>query len=400
MLNKLSLVLNCGSSSLKFAIIDPLLETRYLSGSAECLGLEKAYIVWYDHLNNKKKIKYINKFSYKEAIKFIFNNILKKNIIFNKVKVISHRIVHGGYKLTKSSLINSKIIKLIESATLFAPLHNPAHLLGIRESIKICPSLSKKNVAVFDTSFHRTMPEKSYLYGLPYKLYKNYGIRKYGAHGISYQYVVYKVSQIFNKKASKLKIIACHLGNGASVSVINNGKIVDTSMGLTPSEGLLMGTRSGDIDISIIFFLHECLGISIKNIKILLSKQSGILGLTEKSSDFRYIESRYNKDKKCKLTLDIFCHRLSKYIGGYITLIDKYLDAIVFTGGIGQNSALMRKLSIKNFSLLNIAIDDDLNNKMINNKLGFINKKNTIPILVLPTDEELIIAKEGMNLIN
>ncbi|UDG80300.1 acetate/propionate family kinase [Candidatus Annandia pinicola] len=399
MSDKLSLVLNCGSSSLKFVIINPLLEKRYLYGNVEYLGPNKISINWYDYLNNKKKIKHIIKISYKKTINFIFNNILKKNILFNKIKVIAHRIVHGGYEATKSSLIDNKIIKSIKSAILFAPLHNPSHLLGIYESMKICPHLSKKNVAVFDTSFHRTMPKKSYLYGLPYKLYKNYGIRRYGAHGISYQYIVYKTSKIFNKKISKLKIIACHLGNGSSVAAINNGKIIDTSMGLTPSEGLLMGTRSGDIDINIIFFLYECLGISIKNIKNLINKQSGILGLTENNNDFRYIESKYNKNKKSKIALDIFCHRLSKYIGGYITLIDKYLDAIVFTGGIGQNSALMRKLSIKNFSLLNIAIDNDFNNKIINNKIGFINKKNTLPILVLPTDEELMIAKEGINLV-
>ncbi|AZP36317.1 Acetate kinase [Candidatus Annandia adelgestsuga] len=399
MFNKLSLVWNCGSSSLKFAIINPLSDKKYLSGNVECLKLPNSRIMWFDHLKYKKNIKYIKNISHKKAINFVFNNILKKNILlFNKIKVIAHRIVHGGNKLTSSTLINNKVINLIKSSSVFAPLHNPAHLIGIYESIKNYPNLSKKNVAVFDTSFHMTMPKKSYLYGIPYKLYKNYGIRRYGAHGISYQYIVYKTSKIFNKKKNKLNIIVCHLGGGASISSIKNGKIIDTSMGLTPSEGLLMGTRSGDIDISIIFFLYEYLSITMKDIKNLLSKQSGILGLTEKSSDFRYIEKRYYKNSKAIIALNVFCHRLSKYIGGYITLINKYLDAIVFTGGIGENATIMRKLTINKFSLFNIIIDKK-KNKNIVGKSGFINKINTIPILILPTDEELIIAKEGINLI-
>ncbi|PPI88228.1 acetate kinase [Candidatus Pantoea edessiphila] len=399
MSNKLILVLNCGSSSIKFSIINSNKGNKYLSGTAEFCYLSKTKITW-NYKNQKKEIILNKGITYQETLKYIVEKIISKHPkLLNKITAIGHRIVHGGKKINSSVIINKEVIENIKNATSFAPLHIPMHLIGINEMKQSFPHLDKKNIAVFDTTFHKKMPEASYLYALPYKLYRDHGIRRYGAHGISHFYIMKKAAKMLKKTPKKLNIITCHLGNGSSIAAIRNGISIDTSMGLTPLEGLVMGTRSGDIDPAIIFFLYNSLGMKMVDIDKLLTKESGLLGLTEITNDFRYIENNYKKQEEAKRAMDVFCHRVAKYIGGYTTLMNGRLDALVFTGGIGENSAMVRNFILKKLKILNFQIDYKLNLANRFGKYGHINKKNYRTTLVIPTNEELIIAKETVNLI-
>ncbi|WP_295164679.1 acetate kinase [uncultured Buchnera sp.] len=400
MLNNLIFVLNCGSSSIKFAILNPNNKKKYLSGLVECLFLSETYIKWkYLGIEHKKCIG--SNLSHKDALNFIFDEfLLEKKNIFNNIVGIGHRVVHGGNKIKSSVLVDDNIIQLIQNAIPFAPLHNPVNLVGIKIAIEKFPTFSKKNVAVFDTSFYQSMPETSFLYAIPYFLYKKHRIRRYGAHGTSHHYVASEAAIILNKSFNSLNIITCHLGNGASVSAICNGICVDTSMGLTPLEGLVMGTRSGDIDPSIIFFMHQKLGMSIDKIHTILTKKSGLLGLSGISSDFRYFEKNYKFEKNAKLSVDIFCHRLSKYIASYMALMENRLDAIVFTGGIGENVPLIREITLSKLFLIGFEVDIKRNFIMKNGKHGLITTDKSRPAFVIPTDEELAIAQETMKIIS
>ncbi|CAJ0992084.1 acetate kinase [Pantoea sp. Nvir] len=398
MSNKLVLVLNCGSSSLKFAMLNATSGEEHLSGLAELFYLPDTRIKWkQDGARHEAPLG--AGATHSEALNFIVKTILiKKPDISAQITAIGHRIVHGGDQMTESVVITEAVVQRIKDNVSFAPLHNPAHLIGIEEAIKNFPHLSNKNVAVFDTAFHQTMPEESYLYALPYKLYKEHGIRRYGAHGTSHYYVTHEAAKILNKPVEKLNIITCHLGNGASVTAVRNGKCVDTSMGLTPLEGLVMGTRSGDIDPAIIFYLHDTLGMSVTAINKMLTQESGLVGLTEVTSDCRYIEDNYEIKRDAKRAMDVFCHRLAKYIGSYSTMMEGRLDAVIFTGGIGENSAMVRKLSLKKLGLLNFEIDNERNLEARFGKSGFINKKGTRPAIVIPTNEELVIAQDAARL--
>ncbi len=398
MSSKLVLVLNCGSSSLKFAIIDAVNGEEHISGLAECFHLPEARIKW--KMDGKKEEAALGAgAAHSEALKYIVNNILsQKPELSAELVAIGHRIVHGGEKLTKSMLINDAVIQGIKESIPFAPLHNPAHLIGIAEALKSFPKLADKNVAVFDTAFHQTMPEESYLYALPYSLYRDHHIRRYGAHGTSHFYVTQEAAKMLNKPVEEVNLITCHLGNGGSVSAIRNGKCVDTSMGLTPLEGLVMGTRSGDIDPAIIFHLHDALGMSVDQINKLLTKESGLLGLTEVTSDCRYVEDNYTTKEDAKRAMDVFCHRLAKYIGSYTALMDGRLDAVVFTGGIGENAAMVRELSLDKLALLGFEIDHERNLAARFGKSGAINKEGTRAALVIPTNEELVIAQDAARL--
>ncbi|QNS01900.1 MAG: acetate kinase [Buchnera aphidicola (Pentalonia nigronervosa)] len=399
-LNNLILVLNCGSSSIKFAILNSKKEKKYLFGIVEQLFLSKTYVTW-TCLGKKHKKNIGSYVCHKQALNFVFEIILstRQDILKNLIG-IGHRVVHGGLKIKKSVLVNDNIIKYIKDACCFAPLHNPVNLIGIQESIRQYPCLSKKNVAVFDTTFYQNMPKTAFLYAIPYRFYKDYNIRRYGAHGISHDYVSRKCAVILNKKIRHLNIITCHLGNGASISAIRNGLCVDTSMGLTPLEGLVMGTRSGDIDPAVIFFMNKQLNINITQIEEILTKKSGLLGLSGISSDFRYFEKHYFLDKKAKMSVDVFCYRLAKYIGSYSILMDNDLDALVFTGGIGENVPLVRTIVMSKLSLLNFNICET-RNKSINFGLsGLITTDNSRPAFVISTDEELSIAQETLNIIN
>ncbi|MDN5681755.1 MAG: acetate kinase [Ewingella sp.] len=398
MSSKLVLVLNCGSSSLKFAIIDAANGEEYISGLAECFHLPEARIKWKMD-GGKEEAALGAGAAHSEALKFIVDNILsKKPELSAELVAIGHRIVHGGEKLTKSMLIDDAVIQGIKESIPFAPLHNPAHLIGIAEALKSFPKLADKNVAVFDTAFHQTMPEESYLYALPYSLYKDHHVRRYGAHGTSHFYVTQEAAKMLNKPVEEVNLITCHLGNGGSVSAIRNGKCVDTSMGLTPLEGLVMGTRSGDIDPAIIFHLHDALGMSVDQINKMLTKESGLLGLTEVTSDCRYVEDNYATKADAKRAMDVFCHRLAKYIGSYAALMEGRLDAVVFTGGIGENAAMVREFTLDKLGLLGFEIDHERNLAARFGKSGAINKEGTRTALVIPTNEELVIAQDAARL--
>lgn len=398
MSSKLVLVLNCGSSSLKFAILNPSNGDEYLSGLAECFHLPEARIKW--KLDSSKQEAPLGAgAAHSEALNFIVKTILaQKPELSAQIAAIGHRIVHGGEKLTESVVITEAVIQGIKDASPFAPLHNPAHLIGIEEAMKNFPHLSDKNVAVFDTAFHQTMPEESFLYALPYKLYQEHGVRRYGAHGTSHYYVSREAAKMLGKPIEELNVITCHLGNGGSVTAVRNGICVDTSMGLTPLEGLVMGTRSGDIDPAIVFFLHDALGMSVDAINKLLTKESGLLGLTEATSDCRYAEEHYNSKSGARRALDVFCHRLAKYIGSYSALMDGRLDAVVFTGGIGENAALVREMTLKKLALLGLDVDHDRNLAARFGQAGYINKEGSRPVLVIPTNEEWVIAQDAARL--
>ncbi|WP_392565420.1 acetate kinase [Utexia brackfieldae] len=398
MSSNLILVLNCGSSSLKFAIIDPVTGDEYISGLAECFNLPDARLKW--KLDGEKSEASLGAgAAHSEALDFIVNRIFStKPELLANIKAIGHRIVHGGEKYTQSVVIDDSVLKGIEEAAAFAPLHNPAHLIGIREAFKAFPHLKNKNVAVFDTAFHTTMPKEAYLYAIPQELYTKHGIRRYGAHGTSHFYVSREAAKMLNKPVDELNVITCHLGNGASVTAIKNGQSIETSMGLTPLEGLVMGTRSGDIDPAIMFFLHDNLKMSVAEINNLLNKESGLLGLTGVSSDCRYVEDNYGKVDGATNALDVFVHRLVKYIGGYSLLLDGHLDAIVFTGGIGENSEGVRRRVMDHLSILGFELDQESNLAARFGKAGAINKAGSRAALVIPTNEELVIAQDTARL--
>ncbi|NBH75668.1 acetate kinase [Rodentibacter pneumotropicus] len=399
-MSKLVLILNCGSSSLKFAILDPATGEEKLSGLAEAFFLPESRIKW--KLNGEKGNADLGAgAAHTEALDFIASNIMTDELK-NSIAAIGHRIVHGGEKYTRSVLINDDVIKNIEDAAQFAPLHNPAHLIGIREAFKAFPHLKDKNVAVFDTAFHQTMPEEAYLYALPYSLYEDNGIRRYGAHGTSHFFISREVAKRVGKPVEQVNTIICHLGNGGSVSVVRHGQSVDTSMGLTPLEGLVMGTRCGDIDPAIIFYLYKNLGMSMDQIEETLVKKSGLLGLTGVTSDCRYSEDNYEDQSKpeAKRALDVYSYRLAKYIGAYMAILgDDHLDAIAFTGGIGENSAQVRKLTLNHLKLFGIKIDDERNLAARFGNEGVITSDDSkFKAIVLPTNEELVIAQDTAKL--
>ncbi|MDH2923879.1 acetate kinase [Nicoletella semolina] len=397
MSKNLILILNCGSSSLKFAIIDPQNGDEYLSGLAEALSLPDARIKW--KLNGEKGSADLgNGAAHSEALNFIVSNVLTQELKDN-ISAIGHRVVHGGEKYTQSVVITDEVIKGISDVASFAPLHNPANLLGIQEALKTFPHLKDKNVAVFDTAFHQTMPEQAYLYALPYSLYKQEGIRRYGFHGTSHLYITQEAAKILGKPVEKTNIINCHLGNGASVAAIKNGQSIDTSMGFTPLEGLVMGTRSGDLDPAIIFHLHNSCGKSVKEIEDILVKKSGLLGLTEVTSDCRFAEDNYASDPAAKRAMDSFAYRLAKYIGSYMAIIGD-LDAITFTGGIGENAGPVRELTLKHLKLFGIQVDEQANLAARFGKSGKITAEDSrFPAFVIPTNEELVIAQDTARLV-
>lgn len=398
MTSKLVLVLNCGSSSLKFAIIDASNGDELLSGLAECFYLPQTRIKW--KIDGGKQEQPLGAgAAHNEALNFIVTQILsQKPQLAEQLVAIGHRIVHGGENYTASVVINDSVIEGIKQAVPFAPLHNPPGLTGIDSALKTFPRLANKNVAVFDTAFHQTMPEEAYLYALPYQLYQQQGIRRYGFHGTSHYYVTQQASRMLDKPLAQLNIITCHLGNGGSISAIRNGLCVDTSMGLTPLEGLVMGTRCGDIDPAIIFHLHDTLGMSVADINKMLTKESGLLGLTGVSSDCRYVEDNYTHKADAKRAMDVYCYRLAKYISAYTAALDGRLDGLVFTGGIGENAAMVRELTINRLGLLGFALDHERNLAARFGKSGLINKEGSRVVMVIPTNEERVIAEDAYRL--
>lgn len=395
--SKLVLVLNCGSSSLKFAVIDATTGDEKLSGLAECLHLDEARIKW--KLDGDKGSADLGSHAaHQEALDYIVQSILPlQPEIATCLIAIGHRVVHGGEQFTQSAIIDDQVIHGIEACSTLAPLHNPAHLIGIRAAQKAFPTLP--NVAVFDTAFHQTIPEQAYLYALPYSMYRENGIRRYGMHGTSHYFIALKAAEMLGKPLEQLNIINCHLGNGGSVCAIKGGKSVDTSMGLTPLEGLVMGTRCGDIDPAIIFHLHDALGFSLDDIHRILTKESGLQGITEVTSDCRYVEDNYQQKEEARRALDLFTYRLAKYIASYTVALDGQLDAIVFTGGIGENSAPVRAETMRRLSLIGFTLDEEANRTYRFGKAGNIATADSRPALIIPTNEEWVIARDAANLI-
>jgi len=373
------LVLNSGSSSLKFQLFEIKEKEHVLiKGIVDGIKLDDSFIK-YEINNNIKKIKKKIK-NHKIALKDVLDIILANRIIssLSEIKAIGHRAVHGGEEFKKTVLINDKVMKKIEELSELAPLHNPANLTGMRVCKELLPNV--KQVAVFDTEFHSNMPEKAFVYGIPYKYYKKYGIRRYGFHGTSHKYVSKKAAEILKKDYKKLRIITCHLGNGSSIAAVQNGKSIDTSMGFTPLEGVVMGTRCGDIDPAIIFFLMKKEKLSVKEVDNLLNKKSGLLGISGISPDVRVLWDKEKKgNKRANLTLNVLAYRITKYIGSYISVLNG-LDAIVFTAGIGENAYYLRE-----------------RNK--NNELIISSDNSKIKVLVIPTNEELQIARETFELV-
>ncbi len=388
------LVINSGSSSIKFQIFDMKIVKSILNGIIERIGEKVGHIEFI--YNNKKISKEDIVKDHSEGV-LLLEKILQENEIlksFDEIKAVGHRVVHGGEYFHESAMINNDVIKKIEELSFLAPLHNPINLLGIKTILKEHPFL--KQVAVFDTVFHQTLSKKAYIYALPYEYYKKEKIRRYGFHGISHCFVSKEAAKIIGKDENKTNLITIHLGNGASICAIKNGKSIDTSMGLTPLEGLVMGTRSGDIDPAIIFYLHKKLKLSIDEIDKILNKKSGLKGICG-SNDMREIENRAKKgDKQAILAIEIFCYSIKKYIGAYCVAIGK-VDAIVFTGGIGEHSSLVReKICDTLEDSLGIIFDNRANqqHKTIINK---INSK--IKLFVIKTNEELEIAKQTYEIV-
>ena len=388
------LVINCGSSSLKFQLIDSDSEQVICKGLCERIGIEGSQIVYTpagkDRITNVTPMPDHNR-----AIELVIEALTNKEngvVTLEEIGAVGHRIVHGGEKFTKSVVINDEVIKAIEDVSDLAPLHNPANLIGIRACQKAMPGVPM--VAVFDTAFHQTMPEDAYLYGLPYSYYEKYGIRRYGFHGTSHSYVSKRAAQILGKDEKNLKMIVCHLGNGASISAVDGGKCVDTSMGLTPLEGLIMGTRTGDIDPSVVEFIMKKENSSVADVTNLLNKKSGVFGLSDElSSDFRDLEEGYNNGHAgAKRAVDAFVYRVVKYIGSYTAAMGG-VDVICFTAGVGENSGFVRKLIIDKLGFIGATLDADANKKR-GEEIKISAADSKVTLLVVPTNEELAIARD------
>jgi acetate kinase len=393
------LVINCGSSSLKFRYYDTEDESRNSSGAIERIGLDNSFLT--SESKTVKVRKALGKTGYKEAFQAVVNLLTdeKDGMIkdLGELSVVGHRVVHGGDKYDHSVIIDEEVVQNIESYSRLAPLHNPANLMAILESRDLMRNVPQ--VAVFDTGFHQKMPAHAFLYGLPYGFYEDDGIRRYGFHGISHHYVSLQAAAHLKRDFRELKIITCHLGNGASICAIDHGRSVDTSMGLTPLEGLIMGTRSGDLDPSAVVYLSRAKGLSLEEIEEILNRQSGLKGLSGVSSDLREIEEEASRgNQKALAAIDVFCYRLRKYIGAYMAAIGG-LDALVFTGGIGQGSAWVRGLACQGLSHMGICVDT-IRNKTASPGHAEVaeisDEYSQVKVLVIPTDEERMIAREAI----
>ena len=392
------LVINCGSSSLKYQLINSETEGVLAKGLCERIGIDG--MLTYQPEGGEKEKSEIAMPTHTEAINAVLAALTneKSGVIksLSEVGAVGHRVVHGGEKFTSSCLINDESMKAIEECNDLAPLHNPANLIGIRACQELMPGVPM--VAVFDTAFHQTMPDVAYTYGIPYEYYEKYKVRRYGFHGTSPSYVSKRTAEIVGKPYDQMKIIVCHLGNGASISAVNCGKSVDTSMGLTPLEGLVMGTRSGDLDPAIIDFVGKKEGLSLDEMNEVLNKKSGMLGISGVSSDGRDLEAAAETgNKRAQLALDVFDYRVIKYIGAYAAAMNG-VDAIAFTAGIGENNIKMRKDVCSSLTYLGVKLDEEKNN--VRGEERIISADDSkVQVLLVPTNEELAIARETLALV-
>ncbi len=394
------LVLNCGSSSIKYALYNMDDKSVMTSGGAERVGLDGAFVKVKMPDGTKKTIMHDIP-EHTEGVKFIFSLLTDPEIgvikSLDEIDAVGHRMVHGGEKFNKSVLLDDEVLKTFKECIDLAPLHNPANLKGVEAVSELMPGLPQ--VGVFDTAFHQTMPAHSYLYAIPYELYKKYGVRRYGFHGTSHRYVSQRVCDFLGVKYEDKKIITCHIGNGGSIAAVQNGKCVDTSMGLTPLEGLMMGTRSGDIDAGAVTFLEKKLGLDADGMSNLLNKKSGVLGITGISSDMREIEAAIEKgDEMAKTALDMYNYRIKKYIGAYAAAMGG-CDIIVFTAGVGENQYQTRQDACVGLEYMGVKLDVEKNKTIRGEEAVISTPDSKVSVCVIPTDEELMIATDTMNLL-
>ena len=393
------LVLNCGSSSIKYALYNMDDKSVMTSGGAERVGLDGAFVKV--KLANGEKRQIMHDIpEHTEGVKFIFSLLTDPEIgvikDLNEIDAVGHRMVHGGEKFNKSVILTDEVLKVFEECSDLAPLHNPANLKGVNAVKELMPGLPQ--VGVFDTAFHQTMPPKAFMYAIPYELYEKYGIRRYGFHGTSHRYVSARACEFLGIPAEGTKMVTCHVGNGGSIAAVKDGKCVDTSMGLTPLEGLMMGTRAGDIDGGAVTFIEKKLGLDADGMSNLLNKQSGVAGLTGGKSDMRDVEAAASAgDDRARLAQDMYFYRIKKYIGAYAAAMGG-LDVIVFTAGVGENQTSMRSEVCKDMEFLGVKFDEKRN--MIRGEEAIISADDSkVKVVVIPTDEELMIATDTMNLL-
>ncbi len=392
------LVINCGSSSLKYQLINSDTEEVLAKGLCERIGIDGR--ITYQPAGGDKEVTDAAMPDHTKAIELVIAALTnpKTGVVsdLKDIGAVGHRIVHGGEKFASSVVINDEVMKTIEECNDLAPLHNPANLIGINSCKALMPNVPM--VAVFDTAFHQTMPEKAYLYGLPYSFYKDYKVRRYGFHGTSHDFVSEEAAKALGKDRKDLKIIVCHLGNGASISAVMNGKSVDTSMGFTPLAGLIMGTRSGDIDPAIVTFLSQKLGKTAEEILNILNKESGVLGLSGVSSDFRDLEAAYLAGNElAKITLETYSYHVAKYIGSYVAAMNG-VDVIAYTAGVGENTSIVRAMVGEYLTYLGTSIDPE-KNKQRGEIVVLSKPEDKVVTIIVPTNEELAICRETVRLV-
>lgn len=394
------LVLNCGSSSIKYQFIDTTEQIALAKGMVERIGMSSAVLTHQPH--EKEKIKIVGEIlDHTIAIEYVVAVLLSKNhgVIHdkNEIDAVGHRVVHGGETFSGSVLITDQVMKALRDNIELAPLHNPPNIKGIQAAKEHLPKTPQ--VGVFDTAFHVKMPPQAFLYGIPYELYKKYKIRRYGFHGTSHRYVSERAAKMLGKPIEQLKIITAHLGNGCSMAAVDGGRSVDTTMGFTPLEGLIMGTRSGDMDPSVILYIMAKEGLSLSEANTLLNKHSGLIGISGESSDMREIEEAVGEgNKKAKYAFDVFNYRIKKYVGAYTAAMGG-LDALVFTGGIGENSIMVRHNICANMEFLGIKFDETANQN-VKGECEISAKDSQVKVLRIPTNEELVIALDTEQIVN
>jgi len=389
------MAVNAGSSSLKFKLFEMPAETVITDGVVERIGLEDAYFTI--RVNGEKKKQVLPIKDHGVAVQMLLDALISEHIVndISEIKGVGHRIVQGGWYFDDSVLVDDDVIKKIDELCDLAPLHNPAHLIGIRAFMNALPGVP--NITVFDTSFHQSMDEESFMYAIPYEWYEKYHIRKYGAHGTSHKYVANRCAALIGKRVEELKIVTCHLGNGASLCAIEDGKCKDTSMGLTPLEGIPMGTRSGNLDPTVVSYICNKLNLNATEVVNMLNKKSGYLGVSGVSNDSRDLEAAMAAgNDRARLALDIQYKRIADYIGSYYVLLGG-IDAIVFTAGIGENSPRCRQQVIRRLGVLGVKIDEEKNN-VRGEEILISTPDSKIKVFIIPTDEELVIARDVMRL--
>ena len=394
------LVINCGSSSLKFQLINAETEDVLAKGLCERIGIDGR--LTYQPAGGEKEKSDLAMPTHTDAIQFVIDALTNEKTggvkSLDEIGAVGHRLVHGGEKFASSVVITDEVKKAVEECNDLAPLHNPANLIGVAACEKLMPGTPM--VAVFDTAFHQTMPEKAYMYGLPYEYYEKYKVRRYGFHGTSHSFVSKRAAEVMGRPYDEVKTIVCHLGNGSSVSAVLNGKCVDTSMGLTPLEGLVMGTRSGDIDPAIMEFIAKKENLDIDGIMNVLNKKSGVFGISGGlSSDFRDLTDAMNAgDKKATIAMDVFSYRVAKYIGSYAAAMNG-VDDIVFTAGIGENDDYVREEVCKYLGYLGVDFDSEVNTGLRGKEAELTKEGSKVKVFVIPTNEELAIARETLALV-